>query len=105
MKAMTNIIEAIIGAMIILGAMMFLFSSQPIQEQDMYNTVYSCLIHAKDYSNMETVFGQCIPSTYEFQIKTCSVSNCITSLPVNKTIISAEYIDSGPQLIKAWVYK
>jgi len=105
MKAMANIIEAVIGAMIILGAMMFLFTSQPIQEQDMYDTVYNCLIHSKDYTNMETVFGQCIPSTYDFQMKTCTTTECMTTLPSDKTIISAEYIDSGPELIKVWVYK
>lgn len=100
MKAMANIIEAVISAMIILSAMLFLFNSAPIQDQDIYETAYNCLIYSKDTMNMETSFRQCLPSTYNF-----CFGDCIGSLPSGATVVSVEYIDSGPELIKVWVYK
>ncbi len=110
MKGVTNIIEAVIGAIIILGVMMFLFTSQPIHDQDMYDTAYSCLEYAKDFSDMNSALRSCLPSSYDFQAKICNApigcaDSLVSTLPANATITSAEYIDSGPRLIKLWVYK
>ena len=107
MKGVTDTIEAVIGAIVILCVMMFLFTSQPVQEQDMYDTAYTCLEYAKDFSDMNSALRTCLPSSYDFQARICySPTVCIpsASLPVNTTITSAEYIDSGPRLIKIWVY-
>ena len=107
MKGVVNTLEAVIGVVIILGVMIFLFTFQPVQEQNMYDMSYKCLKYAKDFNNVEEAFDDCFPSTYEFQIRTCYTAQCksLGALPVNATITSAEYIDSGPRLIKVWVYR
>ncbi len=110
MKGVVNTIEALIGAIMILGLMIFLFTPQPMQEPDMYRTSYTCLKYAKDSENIKTSLDQCIPDTYKFDYRICETADCpasglVSSLPENTTIVSAEYIDSGPRLIKIWVYK
>lgn len=105
MKGFINTIEAVIGAVIILSALMFLFQPQASQSQDMYQTTYDCLKYAKDYSDFGTAFKGCIPSTYQFQYNICTTTDCPANLPENITVTSAEYILAGPKLIKVWVYK
>jgi len=106
MKGFVNALESVIGAVIILSALMFLFQPAPSQEGGMYQTTYECLKYAKDYSNFETTFRSCLPSTYEFEYSMCDMPICLANnLPENITVTSAEYIISGPKLIKVWVYK
>jgi len=108
MKGFTNTVEALIGAIIVLSVMLFLFVPGGVQEQDLYNTVYNCLKYSKDYENMEANFSSCIPSSYDYVIKTCGpgeLGNCFISGMEDRTVVSADYVDSGPELIKVWVYK
>jgi hypothetical protein len=105
MKGFVNSLESVIGAVIILSALMFLFQPSASQEIGMYQTTYDCLTYAKDYTDFSTKFKECLPSTYDFQYNTCITPECSATLPENITVTSAEYIIAGPKLIKVWVYK
>ncbi len=105
MKGVVNTLEALIGVMIILGVMFFLFASgmQNTPTTGMHDVAYDCLVYAKDYSDMDVKLRECIPSSYDFQVKTCNSADCSITLP-DETVYSVEYIDSGSKLIKMWVY-
>jgi len=110
MKGVANIIEAVIGAMIILGVMMYLFTStSPILPETgpegTYETIYDCLVYAKDYSDIENKFDECIPSSYEIaDFKICDTTDCSMNTMLDVQVYVAEYIDEGPRLIKVAVY-
>ncbi|MBU3896684.1 MAG: hypothetical protein KJ697_02000 [Nanoarchaeota archaeon] len=106
MKGFVNALESVIGAVIILSTLMFLFQPAPMKEIGMYDTTYDCLAYAKDYSNFAVKFEECLPSTYDFEYNICVTPECsVNNLPENITVTSAEYITAGPKLIKVWVYK
>ena len=105
MKGVTQVIEATLGAILILGVMIFLFSAQPVQEQDIHEISYECLKYAKDFTDFKDKLGSCLPGTYDYQFKICESIDCSTTLPENKTITVVDYIDSGPELIRVWVFR
>lgn len=99
MKGFVNTVEALIGAILILSTMIYLFSPQQIQEQDIYGKAYDCLKYAKDFSDAEVRVAQCLPATYQFKL-------CTDDCTVNAqgTVIVADYIEQG-KITKLWVYK
>ncbi|MBU3905057.1 MAG: hypothetical protein KJ906_02840 [Nanoarchaeota archaeon] len=105
MKGVTQVIEATLGAIIILGLLMFLFTTQPVQEQDVHEISYKCLTYAKDFTDFNDKLNSCLPSTYDYQFKICENIDCSVALPENQTITVVDYIDVGPKLIKLWVYR
>ena len=105
MKGITQVIEATLGAILILGVMVFLFSVQPIQEQDIHEISYNCLTYAKDFTDFDNKLESCLPSSYDYEFRICSTTDCSITLPENKTVTSVDYINSGPELIRVWVYR
>ena len=105
MKGFTQTLEAVIGVVIIIGVMLFLFSPVNIQEQDIHETAYSCLKYAKDFEDFDVKLNECLPGTYQYQYRICEEISCSATLPENKTITAVDYINSGPEIIKVWVFK
>ena len=105
MKGVTQVIEATLGAIMILGLLIFLFSVQPVQELDIHELSYDCLTYAKDFTEIKDKLDLCLPSTYKFELKICDSVECSVKLPENKTVTLVDYIESGPKIIKLWVYK
>ncbi|MDD5416821.1 MAG: hypothetical protein PHU12_02485 [Candidatus Aenigmarchaeota archaeon] len=102
-KGFVNTVEAVLGALIIMSVMIYLFPQQAIQEQSMHDITYNCLKYAKDYSDLDAKLKECIPISYKYQYKICSSSDCSTTLPEG-TVTSADYITEN-SLVRVWVYK
>lgn len=103
MKGFTNTIEAVIGAVIILSVMMWLFQTPATQETSSYSMAYNCLKYAKDSANVDAKLRECIPISYNYQFKVCG-SDCSAALPSNVTVTSADYISNG-KIMKLWMYR
>ncbi len=105
MKGVTQVIEATLGAIIILAVMAFLFSGSVVQEQDVHEISYNCLTYAKDFTNFDEKLDECLPSTYDYDYRFCNTNDCSIDLTENKTVTVVDYINSGPELIRVWVYR
>jgi hypothetical protein len=94
--------------MLILGAMMYLFGQVPVNAPTgMYDIVHNCLDYAKDYSDIQGKLKECIPSSYQFQVKVCAPGSinsksCEANVPDTTTYL-AEYIKTD-KIIRVWVY-
>ncbi len=122
MKGYVQTLEAVIALGIILLSITIVLTPQTYPEKvDLKDNYYNFLDHIdnkgllRSYveNNMEAELSDeledCLPKIASFSVKICSTSNCIASLPEDKTIESYNYFVAGyktpnPKLIKIWLW-
>lgn len=122
MKGYIQTLEAVIAAIIILSALVYIFSLRAtIPENSLYPNAYSCLKSLDDngklryyaYNSLEdslrNELRNCLPPLAEFNVRICKTNDCSYEVPQNKTVALTSYLISGdvefqPNLINLWVW-
>ncbi|MEM3609611.1 MAG: hypothetical protein QXK49_03025 [Candidatus Aenigmatarchaeota archaeon] len=122
MKGMMYTIEAVIGAILVLIGITFIFPAQQQKELNLLETSFNCLIYldqrgllryyAENNMNNELKdsLKSCLPPILDFKFKICSTSNCIeTTIPYDKEVYLSSYLIAGEntynkKLINLWVW-
>lgn len=122
MKGYIQTLEAFIAAVIILSAMIYIFSSMSSPPQiSLYSTAHDCLKYLDEngklryyaYNNQEDSLKNdlrsCLPGLADFEVKICKTADCGYQAPENKTVALASYLISGDvefqsTLINLWVW-
>lgn len=118
---MIKTLEALIGAIILLAAVVLLFSPSIFAQSQVPTISYYCLkdldnkgylrYYAENFQTNELVskLKDCIPSNLDYAAKICDTTTCNPdSLPAKEIILSS-YIIAGDQnsenrLINLWVW-
>jgi len=121
MKGIVYIMEAILGAILILVGIMLIFPSQQ-NEPGLSENGYNCLVYLdqkgllKNYvensriTDLNNSLKQCLPPIFDFKFKICATSNCIdTTIPYDKPVYLSSYLIAGENtynkaLINLWIW-
>ncbi|MFH1229089.1 MAG: hypothetical protein V1678_01535 [Candidatus Aenigmatarchaeota archaeon] len=121
MKGMMYTIEAVIGTVLILLGIMYIYPTQHQSETSLSETGYSCLSYLDKSgllryyatSNMSSELNvslrNCLPSTAGFKFKVCSSSDCREDVPTGKSVYVSSYLIAGDKtyerrMINLWVW-
>ena len=121
MKGFIKTLEAGIAIVLMLVSIVFLFTQREAHKTQMSDAGYNCLRNLDNngtlryYSenNLEAELTSdlrgCIPPLFNYSVKICTSSSCISQLPFNKEIFLSSYLIAGessfePALINLWVW-
>ena len=122
MKGMMHTMEAVLGAILVLIGIMFIFPTQQRGEINFSENGYSCLnyldqkgllrYYATNSMDIElnNSLKSCLPSIADFKFKVCPSSDCKdVTVPYNKTVYLSSYLIAGENiynrlLINLWVW-
>ena len=122
MRGAIHTMEAILGSLIILIGITFIFPSQQASEISFSKAGYDCLEYLNQkgllryytVNNMVTELRDnlksCLPSVADFKFKICSSSDCSeTTIPYDKTVYLSSYLIAGEstynrELINLWLW-
>jgi len=119
---MIHTMEAILGSILILIGIIFIFPAQQSSEISFSDIGHSCLkqldqeglLRYYAINNMDIELNNslksCLPQISDFKFKICSTSDCIdTSIPYAKAVYLSSYIISGEntynkKIINVWIW-
>lgn len=122
MKAMLYTLEAILGAILILIGLFFIYPTKQQEEFKFSETGYSCLSYLDQngllryytVNNMRKELNDslisCLPPMLNFTFEICTSSTCkSTSIPYDKPVYLSSYLIAGytnytERLINLWVW-
>jgi len=122
MKATIHILEAVLGSIIILLGITFIYPVQEQREIQVSETAYNCFMNLdqkgllKYYASNNMIgelnndFKNCLPPITNFTFEICSTTTCSSnSIPLDRPVYATSYLISGyedynPKLINLWVW-
>jgi hypothetical protein len=121
MKGFIKTLEAGIAIVLMLVSIVFLFIQKNVYEPQIADVGYNCLKNLdnngtlryytenKLESNLISDIRSCIPPLFNYTVKICTTSVCISQLPSGKTIFLSSYIIAGdnsfnPTLVNLWIW-
>lgn len=120
-KGFIKTMEAGIAIVLILASVVFLFTQKEEYEPQLSSVGYNCLKNLdnsgilryyaenKMESSLISDLRDCIPPLFNYNVKICITSSCISQLPSDKDIFLSSYLIAGddsiePTLINLWVW-
>ncbi|OGI11726.1 hypothetical protein A3K64_00335 [Candidatus Micrarchaeota archaeon RBG_16_36_9] len=121
MKGFIKTVEAGIAIVLMLVSIVFLFVQNKPYEPQIADLGYNCLKNMDDdgtlryyaennlESNIISDLRYCIPPLFDYKVKVCTTSHCISELQTDKTIFLSSYIIAGsdsfnPRLVNLWIW-
>lgn len=121
MKGFINTLEAGIAIVLILVSVVFLFVQNKPQESQISDIGYNCLKQMDNEGtlryyaennledNIVSDLRSCIPPLFNYTVKICTSSKCITQLPYDKSTFLSSYLIAGdnsfqPTLVNLWTW-
>jgi hypothetical protein len=121
MKAMMYTIEAVLGTLLILMGILYIYPTNHQGETSLSEIGYSCLIYLdqngllRHYAvngmtaDLSSSLRNCLPSAAEFSFKVCQSPDCKASVPSDRNVYATSYVIAGDEtydrhLINLWTW-
>lgn len=121
MKGVIKTLEAALAVIIVLIAVIFVFTPQPKSEPQISNIGYECLNYLDNKgvlryyavnnleSDLKSDLKTCLFPMFNYTARVCTTAYCSVQIPENKTVYLSSYLIAGddtmkPTLINLWIW-